>query len=161
MWAFYHYEKIIGFVVFEYSNVVASDIKMSNRLNVLDIPYTFEMNHNAMVRSDKRGICRILSQILDNAIKYGNGDGIAVILNKEEDGYYFVIKNKGNVLSEKELPYIFNSFWRGSNAEKTGGNGIGLFEAREIAQSLYGDVYVKANPDENEMEFDIFIPDSV
>ncbi len=147
----FYLKELIDFLEEEYSN----------RLNVLDIPYTFEMNHNAMVRSDKSGICRILSQILDNAIKYGNGDGIAVILNKEEDGYYFVIKNKGNVLSEKELPYIFNSFWRGSNAEKTGGNGIGLFESRKIAQSLYGDIYVKANEDENEMEFDIYIPDSI
>ena len=130
----------------------------SNRLNVLNIPYTFEMNHNAMVKSDKSGICRILSQIMDNAIKYGSGEGIKVNLNKEEDGYYFVIRNKGDVLSEKELPYIFNSFWRGSNAEKINGNGIGLFESRKIAKSLYGDIYVKAN--EKEMEFDIFIPDS-
>jgi signal transduction histidine kinase len=98
---------------------------------------------------------------MDNAIKYGNGEGITVNLSKEEDGYYFVIRNKGKVLSEKELPYIFNSFWRGSNAEKTGGNGIGLFESRKIAQSLYGDIYVKANEDENEMEFDIYIPDSI
>ncbi len=133
----------------------------SNRLNVLNIPYVFEMNHNAIVKSDKSGICRILSQIMDNAIKYGNGEGITVNLSKEEDGYYFVIRNKGKVLSEKELPYIFNSFWRGSNAEKTGGNGIGLFESRKIAQSLYGDIYVKANEDENEMEFDIYIPDSI
>ena len=130
----------------------------SNRLNVLNIPYTFEMNHNAMVKSDKSGICRILSQIMDNAIKYGSGEGIKVNLNKEEDGYYFVIRNKGDVLSEKELPYIFNSFWRGSNAEKTNGNGIGLFESIKIAKSLYVDIYVKAN--EKEMEFDIFIPDS-
>ena len=55
----------------------------SNRLNVLNIPYTFEMNHNAMVKSDKSGICRILSQIMDNAIKYGSGEGIKVNLNKE------------------------------------------------------------------------------
>ncbi len=130
----------------------------SNRLKMLSIPYSFEVGHNAIVKSDKSGICRILSQLMDNAIKYGNGGGISVSLNKEEDGYYFVVKNKGEVLSEKELPYIFNSFWRGSNAEKTGGSGIGLFESREIAQSLYGDIYVKADKDAGEMEFDVYIP---
>ncbi len=130
----------------------------SNRLNVLRIPYTLDMNHNAMVKSDKSGICRILSQLMNNAIKYGNGEGIDVNLSKEEDGYYFVIKNKGEVPDEKELPYIFNSFWRGSNAENTEGSGIGLFEARSIAQGLYGDIYVKADPDKKEMEFDVYIP---
>ncbi|MCR5214756.1 MAG: HAMP domain-containing histidine kinase [Eubacterium sp.] len=133
----------------------------SNRLKMNSIPYSFEVSHNAIVKSDKSGICRILSQIMENAIKYGNGEGIHVSLSKEEDGYYFVIRNKGQVLSEKELPYIFNSFWRGSNAESVGGSGIGLFEAKKIAQYLYGDIYVKANPDENEMEFDIYIPENV
>ena len=93
---------------------------------------------------------------MDNAIKYGNGEGISVSLTKEEDGNYFVVKNKGEVPSEKELPYIFNSFWRGSNAETTEGNGIGLFEAREIATSLEGEIYVKTDGDE--IEFDIYIP---
>ncbi|SEP55397.1 Signal transduction histidine kinase [Lachnospiraceae bacterium NE2001] len=134
------------------------DEEYSNRLKMLSIPYTFELGHNAIVKSDKSGICRILSQLMDNAIKYGDGGGIYVSLNKEDDGYYFVVKNKGEVLGEKELPYIFNSFWRGSNAEKTGGSGIGLFESREIAQSLYGDIYVKADKDAGEMEFDIYIP---
>ena len=127
-----------------------------NRLNILHIPYTFEVNHNAIVKSDKSGICRILAQLMDNAIKYGNGEGISVSLTKEEDGNYFVVKNKGEVPSEKELPYIFNSFWRGSNAETTEGNGIGLFEAREIATSLEGEIYVKTDGDE--IEFDIYIP---
>lgn len=130
----------------------------SNRLNMLHIPYTFEVSHNAIVKSDKSGICRILAQLMDNAIKYGNGEGITVILTKEEDGNYFVVKNKGEVPAEKELPYIFNRFWRGSNAEKTSGSGIGLFEAREIAIVLDGELYVKADAEAKEMEFDIYIP---
>ena len=130
----------------------------SNRLNMLRIPYSFRMDHNAMMKSDKSGICRILSQIMDNAIKYGNGEGITVDLNKEEDGFYFIIKNKGEVPAEKELPYIFNSFWRGSNAGNISGNGIGLFEAREIVMELDGDIYVRADAEAKEMEFDIYIP---
>ena len=130
----------------------------SNRLNMLRIPYSFRMDHNAMMKSDKSGICRILSQIMDNAIKYGNGEGITVDLNKEEDGFYFIIKNKGEVPAEKELPYIFNSFWRGSNVGNISGNGIGLFEAREIVMELDGDIYVRADAEAKEMEFDIYIP---
>ena len=40
----------------------------------------------------------------DNAIKYGNGEGITVDLNKEEDGFYFIIKNKGEVPAERSSP---------------------------------------------------------
>ncbi|MBR5419686.1 MAG: HAMP domain-containing histidine kinase [Lachnospiraceae bacterium] len=132
--------------------------EFSNRLQMLRIPFTVETGHNALVKSDKSGICRILSQLMENAIKYGNGEGISVSLEKDNDGYCFIVKNKGNVPGEKELPYLFNSFWRGSNASAVPGSGIGLFEAREIARKLYGDIYVKADPDAGEIEFDVFIP---
>ena len=56
------------------------------------------------------------------------------------------------------MAYIFNSFWRGSNADKTNGSGIGLFEARTIAQGLDGDIYVKGDKEAEEMEFDVYIP---
>ncbi|MBR6848978.1 MAG: HAMP domain-containing histidine kinase [Lachnospiraceae bacterium] len=130
----------------------------SNRLKMLQIPYTFTLDHNAMINSDKSGIIRILSQLMDNAVKYGNGGGIHVAVSKEEDGYYLIVRNKGTVVEENELPYLFNSFWRGSNADPYDGSGIGLFEAREIARSLYGDIYVKADAEHSEMEFDVYLP---
>ena len=132
--------------------------EFGNRMKMLRIPLSIETGHNAIIKSDKSGICRMLSQLMENALKYGNGGAISVCLDKESDGYYFAVKNKGEVPDENELPYLFNSFWRGSNAADIPGSGIGLFEAREIARKLYGDIYVKADPEKKEMEFDIFIP---
>ena len=132
--------------------------EFGKRLEILRIPFEPEMGHNAMVKSDKSGICRILSQLMENAMKYGNGKGIRVSLEKENDGYYFSVINKGKVPEDSELPYLFNSFWRGSNSAEISGSGIGLFEAREIARKLYGDIYVKTDPEKEEIEFDVFIP---
>jgi signal transduction histidine kinase len=132
--------------------------EFGNRLEMLRIPLKIETGHNAIVKSDKSGICRILSQLMENAVKYGNGDGISVNLDKESDGFYIIVRNKGEIPDESELPYLFNSFWRGSNASDIPGSGIGLFEAREIARKLYGDIYVKADPANKEREFDVYIP---
>lgn len=132
--------------------------EFGNRLEMMRIPLTIETGHNAIVKSDKSGICRILSQLMENAVKYGNGDGISVSLDKESDGFYIIVRNKGEIPDESELPYLFNSFWRGSNASDIPGSGIGLFEAREIARKLYGDIYVKADPVNKEIEFDVYIP---
>jgi signal transduction histidine kinase len=92
---------------------------------------------------------------MENAIKYGDGTGIKVSIDKQEEGYYFSVKNKGKLLPENEIPYIFGSFWRGSNAQGVKGSGIGLFEARTIASRLGGDIYVKQ--DDEEIEFIVFI----
>ena len=132
--------------------------EFAHRLELLRVPFHLEMGHNAMIKSDKCGICRILAQLMENAIKYGNGEGIAASIEKESDGYYLAVKNKGRIPDENELPYLFNSFWRGSNAQDIYGSGIGLYEAREIARKLYGDIYVKTDPEKEEIEFDVFLP---
>lgn len=66
-------------------------------------------------------------------------------------------KGQGYVLVE-EIPYLFNSFWRGSNSENVEGNGIGLFEAKTIALRLGGDILAKRIEETGEMEFVMFLP---
>lgn len=129
-----------------------------NRLSLLRIPYSFDLESDVMIKSDKTGICRVLTQLLENAIKYGNGEGIRVNIAREEDGYYILVVNKGKTVEEKELPYLFNSFWRGSNATGVEGSGIGLFESRSIMKKLNGDLYARINAAEGEMEFTMYLP---
>ena len=50
---------------------------------------------------------------MENAIKYGDGSGIDIAFEKQEEGYYFTVKNSGKPLPDNEIPYIFKSFWRG------------------------------------------------
>lgn len=130
----------------------------SNRFKMLHIPYVLNCQTEAMIDTDKSGIIRIISQILDNAIKYGDGKGVDITIEKQEEGFFFSIKNKGQLISEKEIPYVFNSFWRGSNAELIEGSGIGMFEAKRIARMLGGDIYAKRYVDSSEMEFVLYIP---
>ena len=155
-----------GVVVFEphieafYLPEIGKFIKAEydNRLSVLRIPLTVEMNSDVMINSDKDGITRILTQFMENAIKYGDGRGITVVVDKNEDGYVFSVKNKGSRVPDNEIPYVFNSFWRGSNAEKVEGNGLGLYEAAFIARKLGGDVACRYLEETEEMEFEVFIP---
>ena len=111
-----------------------------------------------MIKSDRDGICRILSQLMENAIKYGNGEGINVRISKDEEGYLFSVKNKGSVVPNKELPFLFNSFYRGSNSEGVPGSGIGLFECYEITHRLNGDIYARSDSEKSEMEFEVYLP---
>ncbi len=132
--------------------------EFTNRLDVLKIPYTIECVNKTLVASDKNGILRIMSQLLENAIKYGDGTGIYIQIEKQEEGHYFTIRNNGKPVSDTEIPYIFNSFWRGSNAESVEGSGIGLYEAKQIAKRLSGDLFSRGSQDKDGMEFILYIP---
>ena len=155
-----------GVVVFEphieafYLPEIGKFIKdeYGNRLNVLRIPLTVEMNSDVMINSDKDGITRILTQFMENAIKYGDGRGITVTVDKNEDGYIFLVRDVGSRIPDSELPYVFNSFWRGSNAAEVEGNGLGLYEAAFIARKLGGDIAARYLEDSEEMEFEVFLP---
>ena len=158
---------VSGLTVFEYEPKIAlfylKELEVyvieeyTNRLNMKRIPFTVDVQGNPLVNSDRDGICRVLGQLLDNAIKYGDGTGIMLIMEKQEDGYYFSVKNKGKGLPSNEIPYVFNCFWRGSNAEYMEGSGIGLYEARRIVRSLGGDIHIKNH--ENEVEVAMWLPD--
>lgn len=144
----FYINEIVEFINQEYSN----------RLAMLHIPCKIDCSTEAMIDTDKSGLIRILSQIMDNAIKYGDGSGISIIIEKQDEGFFLSIKNKGKLISEQEIPYIFNSFWRGSNSELAEGSGIGMFEAKQIARKLGGDIYVKRYEETSEMEFVLYIP---
>ena len=129
-----------------------------NRLSVMRIPYTIDLRSKVMINSDKTGIARILTQLMENAIKYGDGRGITVIIDKNEDGYIFSVRDKGSRIPEGEMPYIFNSFWRGSNASEVEGNGLGLYEASFIARKLGGDIVARYLEETEETEIEVFLP---
>lgn len=129
-----------------------------NRLSVMRIPYTIDLRSKVMINSDKTGITRILTQLMENAIKYGDGRGITVIIDKNEDGYIFSVRDKGSRIPEGEMPYIFNSFWRGSNASEVEGNGLGLYEASFIARKLGGDIVARYLEETEETELEVFLP---
>ena len=57
------------------------------------------------------------------------------------------VTNPGCTLEEKELPQIFRSFHRGSNADKIQGNGLGLFICKRLMSLMGGEVYAEIQGD--------------
>ena len=130
----------------------------SNRMNVLKIPFVIDCKSRVMISSDKSGVIRVLTQFIENAIKYGDGARIGVVIDKTDEGYEFTVSNTGSRVPENEERYVFNSFYRGSNSENVEGNGLGLYEASFIARKLGGTVATRYNDGTSETEFSLFIP---
>lgn len=52
-----------------------------------------------------------------------------------------IVENTGTPLASTELPYMFTSFWRGSNSEGKKGNGLGLYICKQLLHKMGGDIY--------------------
>lgn len=95
---------------------------------------------NCLVYGDADRLVEVLQNIIENAIKYGDGRKIWLEINREEDEYGIMVSNTGCRLPDKELPHIFDSFFRGSNVEKKPGSGLGLYICRQLMHLMEGEV---------------------
>ncbi len=94
-------------------------------------------------KTDPNLLSGIVNGLLSNAVKYSPPDTnitIAVI----EIGNFLVIeiKDKGLGIPEKDLPHIYESFYRGSNIISAEGNGLGLTIIKRYVDLLQGKIVV-------------------
>ncbi|MDE6627534.1 MAG: HAMP domain-containing histidine kinase [Lachnospiraceae bacterium] len=95
---------------------------------------------NCLVYGDKDRLVEVLQNIIENAIKYGDGKKIWLEMKREEEEYKILVFNTGCQLPDKELSHIFDSFFRGSNVEKKPGSGLGLYICRQLMHLMEGEV---------------------
>ena len=95
--------------------------------------------------ADRLGEC--LQNLLENAIKYGDGRRIGIGFDKMDGCELITVTNTGCTLEVKELPQIFGSFQRGNNADRIQGNGLGLFICKRLMSLMGGEVYAEIHED--------------
>lgn len=83
----------------------------------------------------------VLQNLVENAIKYGDGEKIEIEAEQEEDCCLITVINTGCSLPRTELSHIFESFWRGSNVGNQPGSGMGLYICENIMHQMLGEIY--------------------
>ncbi|WNS45381.1 HAMP domain-containing sensor histidine kinase [Paenibacillus sp. MMS20-IR301] len=121
------------------------------RLTLLKTDLQIEAYADKLLLGDQDRLLEVMNNLIENAIKYGDGLSIRITFREEDYRQLIVIENSGEPLLPGELPYIFTSFWRGSNADGKPGNGLGLFICKQLLQKMGGDIY--AEPLERGMRF--------
>ncbi len=93
---------------------------------------------------DIEAVRRILKNLIDNAIKYGNaGKFLGISLYKKDNHIYIEVKDHGAGISEKDKIHIFT---RAYTADRKKGNGLGLAISQELADSMGGSISVVSIP---------------
>lgn len=97
------------------------------------------------VNGDRERIEQVIMNIVSNAIKYTPNGGRIVMTAGENRGRVFVrISDNGIGIPEKDLPRLFDRFYRVDKARsrESGGTGLGLSIAREILQMHKGHIQI-------------------
>ncbi|SDC35436.1 Signal transduction histidine kinase [Candidatus Frackibacter sp. WG11] len=110
--------------------------------------------------ADKEVLNKIIHNILSNAYKYSeSGDQVFIKVTGKLNEVIIGIRDTGIGIPEKDLPYIFERFYRvdSSRTRKTGGTGIGLAIVKELVEALNGRINVNSKVGEG-TEFKIILP---
>jgi two-component system phosphate regulon sensor histidine kinase PhoR len=99
------------------------------------------------VAVDRDAIHQVLSNLIDNALKYGDGGGkVLVGACEAEEGVQFYVRDFGSGISSEHLPRLFERFYRVDKARshESGGTGLGLAIAKHVVRAHSGTIYVES-----------------
>jgi signal transduction histidine kinase len=99
------------------------------------------------VLADSHWLHQVITNLLTNVLKF-TPDGGRVSIETGQTGSQAVLRvtDTGTGISADELPRVFDRFWRGQNASRTSGSGIGLAVAAELARAHGGQLTAASQP---------------
>ena len=101
------------------------------------------------VLADREKLSRVIENLLKNALQYTPESGcVSVRTESFSDGVKLLVENSGPGIEARDLPLIFERFYRGekSRSRDYGGTGIGLAIVKEIVEAHGGKTGVESIP---------------
>ena len=115
----------------------------TEKLSLIGTDFSVSDYSDCLLNGDFDRSIEVLQNIMENAVKYGDGKGIALNFSEEDNCILLTVLNTGCTLADTDLPHIFDSFWRGANAENIAGSGLGLYISRKLMRKMNGEIFAE------------------
>jgi signal transduction histidine kinase len=114
-----------------------------NHRIIVDLPEKFPI-----ILADETRLEQVLVNLISNALKYAPSGEIRIGGRVHPDQVVVCVSDQGPGIEARDLPHIFDRFYRSTNAVKqTKGAGLGLYLARAIVEAHGGQVWADPKPD--------------
>ena len=147
------------FDIGELISEIMNDIEEKIVENKKNIKLFFELyngnnnNNKIIVEADKNRLCQVISNLLNNAIKFTDEGSITVIVgtkkinNNNSNKVIVSIKDTGTGIDSEILPKLFTKF--ATTSSIAGGTGLGLFISKSIIEMHGGSIWAFNNDEKN------------
>ncbi len=135
----------------EYFQDCIDEIQVDLQQKNIELSFDSTGVSSTLVIADREKLKRIVTNIIQNAIKYMDKEkGIINIRLKEEaESIVVQIEDNGQGISEDDIPFIFERFYRADPSRNlsTGGSGLGLAIAKQIIEGHKGRIWAESKLD--------------
>ena len=132
-------------------------VNFEPRIDAKGIAVSVELAEGPLtVLADANRINQVVSNIIDNAVKFMDGEGSRLTVRTAREGknVRFTIANNGPRIADNDLPYIFERFSKADKAHTSGGGtGLGLSICQRIMQQHGSKIEVRSDDSETAFEF--------
>ncbi len=153
------------FADFDFKDLVKNIIDdfSANIKNKWGVDLIFTPNEGDFkIKADYGKIRQVVSNLIDNAIKYTPKGSVNVSLARDESAKKVLlkIKDSGVGISPETIPTLFQKFSRAKGISKlhTDGSGLGLYVASEMVKAHKGRIWVESNGKGKGSEFFVELP---
>ena len=114
----------------------------------VEVSYSGRVKEDTIMVGDPEQLKRVVNNIISNSVKYMDKDRKTIDIHVE-DGEDFIrveIRDNGKGIAGKDIPYIFDRFYRtdSSRNSSTGGSGIGLSIVKKIVEDHGGRIWASS-----------------
>ena len=129
----------------DYFDDCAADLKIDIESRGIKFDYSNFVDSDVKIIADAEQLKRVINNIVSNSAKYMNKSQKQIHLSVKDVGDFVQveIEDNGKGIGAKELPYIFERFYRtdASRNSATGGSGIGLSIVKKIIEEHGGKIW--------------------
>ena len=118
-----------------------------------NITLDLEITPEIIVTGDLSKLTQLARILMDNAAKHTQSGGAIAVKLSRKKSTVLTVKNTGTGISPKDLPHIFERFYRAT--DRTDGTGLGLAIAKSIVESLNGTI--TATSDKDTVTFEVVL----
>jgi signal transduction histidine kinase len=137
--------------VAEYFEDCVEEIGLDLEAKEIGLSYVNYAAPSTMIIADPEQLKRVISNIIGNSVKYMNKTNKAISIRIKDVGDFIQveIEDNGRGIAQKDLPYIFDRFYRtdASRNSATGGSGIGLSIVKKIIEDHGGKIWATSRED--------------
>lgn len=120
-------------------------------LSELNCQVRIRVIEDCLLTVDKKRLAQVMENLLGNAEKYAPGAETEVWAQIMGKQYEIHVRDHGGGVPPEDMPFLFDKFYRGGNAEEVQGSGLGLYIVSYIIKRMDGEILPLNHEDGLEM----------
>ena len=142
-----------NFTIFEaddFFNDCVDEMSLDTEVKNVTLDYISKLPKGQRIIADLEQLRRVMNNLIGNSVKYMDKDNGSIVVLAEDTGDNITIsvQDNGRGIDEKDIPFIFDRFYRADSSRnsKKGGSGLGLAITKKIIEDHSGTITAKSIP---------------